>query len=111
MNDSTRIDGDLANVSPNLTALEDARARVRIDGAERDRNTVGYRLGAYRRREGLTEQELADRLGIDLPSLAALSEERQPGTDDQEMGLDQLADLYNADRLLLLEAFERGREG
>ena len=50
----------LANVSADLTALADARARVRIDAAERDTDTVGFVLGRYRAQAGLTERELAD---------------------------------------------------
>jgi len=38
----------LANVSTDLTALADARARVRIDAAERDTDTVGSVLSRYR---------------------------------------------------------------
>ena len=54
---------------------------------------------------------MADWLGIDLATLAELAEEPQPmlvGPDDtmlQEMGLEQLAELYGADRARLLEAF------
>ena len=103
----------LANVSADLTALADARARVRIDAAEHDTDTIGFVLGRYRTHVGLTERELAGCLGIDLPVLADLAEEIQPlviGPDGvaQEMGLDQLAEAYGADRERLLEAFERG---
>jgi hypothetical protein len=102
----------LANVSTALTALADAKARVRIDAAERDTNTVGFVLGQYRAHAGLTEQELTNWLGIDLATLAELAEEPQPmliGPDGailQEMGLDQLAEVYGADRERLLEVFE-----
>jgi hypothetical protein len=99
---------DQSNVSASLTALDDARARVRIDAAEHDHDTVGHLLATYRKREGLTEQALAARLGIGLLSLAGLAEELRPGVDGQDMGLEQLADLYQADGGRLLEAFERG---
>ena len=103
----------LANVSTDLTALTDARARVRIDAAERNPNTVGYMLGRYRTQAGLTERELADRLEIDLPVLADLVEEIRPEkrrllTGYPGIGLDQRAELYGADRVRLLEAFEQG---
>jgi hypothetical protein len=100
-----------ANVSATLTALADAKARVRIDAAERDPDTVGHLLGSYRARAGMTEQELADRLGISLPLLADLAEEPRPGIGCQEISLDQLADLYQADGNRLLEAFERDDSG
>jgi hypothetical protein len=103
----TVYDDDPANVSATLTALDDARAWVRIDTAERNPDTVGHLLAAYRRREDLTEQDLAAHLGISLLSLADLAEELRPGTESQEMGLEQLADLYQADGERLLEAFER----
>jgi hypothetical protein len=104
----------LANVSTNLTTLADAKARVRIDAAERDPDTVGFALGQYRAQAGLTERELADWLGIDLATLAELAEEPQPMLADpnsailQEIGLEQIAELYGADRARLLEAFDRG---
>src|SRR4051812_45557037 len=104
----------LANVSTDLTALADAKARVRIDAAERDLDTVGFVLGRYRAQAGLTERELADWLGIDLATLAELAEEPQPlliGQDGailQEMGLEQIAELYGADRVRLLEVFNQG---
>ena len=101
---------DPTNVSANLTTLDDARARVRIDMAERDADTMGHLLAAYRGRYGLTEQELALQLGISLPTLAGLAEELRPGTEGQDMGLEQLADLYQADGGRLLEAFARGAE-
>jgi len=37
---------DPTNVSANLTTLDDARARVRIDMAERDADTMGRLLAA-----------------------------------------------------------------
>ena len=93
----------LTNVSTDLTALANARARVRIDAAEHDTDTVGFTLGRYRTQAGLTEQELADWLGIDLPVLADLAEEVRPEkrqllTGHPEIGLDQLAELYGAPR-------------
>jgi hypothetical protein len=96
-----------ANVSADLTAVADARARVRLDAAERDADTVGYVLARYRAQAGLTEQELATWLGIDLPVLADLAEEIRPGTDGQDLGFDQLAEVYGADRARLLEVFEQ----
>ena len=111
--DARRAERALANVSTDLTTLADARARVRIDAAERDPDTVGSVLGRYRARGGLTERELAAWLGIDLPVLADLAEELRPmlaGPDGavlQELGLDQLAELYGADRERLYEAFNR----
>jgi transcriptional regulator with XRE-family HTH domain len=101
-------DEDPANGSTTLTALADAKARVRIDAAERDPDTVGHLLAAYRTREGLTEQELAARLGISLLSLAGLAEELRPGVGVKEMGLEALADLYQANHARLLEAFDLG---
>lgn len=104
----------LANVSTDLTALADARARVRIDAAERDTNTVGSVLGRYRAQAGVTERELANWLGIGLPVLAELTEELRPlvvgadGTILQEMGLEQLAELYGVNPARLIEAFEQG---
>ena len=98
----------LANVSTDLTALTDARARVRIDAAERDAATVGCVLAQYRAQASLTEQALADWLGIDLPVLADLAEEIRPPLDGQDLGLDQLAEVYGADRTRLLEAFDQG---
>ena len=103
----TAQDDNAANVSANLTALDDARVRVRIDAAERDSDSVGSVLAAYRVRYGLTEQDLASRLGIGLLSLAGLAEELRPGTEGQDMGLEQIADLYQADGGRLLEAFEQ----
>ena len=114
MDDRHAIPDELANVSTDLTALADARARVRIDAAERDTDTVGYVLGRYRARAGLTERELADWLGIDPTVLADLAEEPRPMAADpdgailQEMGLEQFAEIYGADRARLLEAFNRG---
>jgi hypothetical protein len=113
MNDQHDVADQLVNVSTDLTALADARARVRIDAAERDTDTVGSTLGRYRAQAGLTERELANWLGIGLPVLADLAEELQPmtvspdGTILQEMGLEQLAEVYGADRERLLEVFER----
>jgi hypothetical protein len=104
----------LANVSADLTALPDARVRVRIDAAERDPNTVGAVLAQHRARAGLTERELADWLEVDLATLAELAEEPQPmvtGPDGailQEMGLEQLAEVYGAHRERLFAAFEQG---
>jgi hypothetical protein len=103
----------IANVSTSLSTLANAKARVRIDKAERNADTVGFVLLAYRAQAGLTEQELADWLGISLPVLAALAEEirpeqRLPMPGQQEMGLDQLAELYGADRDRLLEAYREG---
>jgi hypothetical protein len=98
----------LANVSADLTAVADARARVRIDAAERSPDTVGSVLGRYRTQAGLTEQELANRLGINLPVLADLAEEIRPPLAGQDLGLDQLAELYGVDRERLLEAFKQG---
>jgi hypothetical protein len=98
----------LTNVSTDLTALADARARVRIDAAERDPDTVGGVLAQYRAQAGLTEQDLATWLGIDLPVLADLTEEIRPPLDGQDLGLDQLAEVYGADRARLLEVFDRG---
>ena len=105
--------GALTPVSTALTALADAKARVRIDAAERAADTVGYVLGQYRSHAGMTERELADWLGINLAVLADLAEEVRPekrrrltgysGTD-----LDQLAELYGVDPARLLEAFDRG---
>ena len=69
----------LANVSTDLTALADARARVRIDAAEHDTDTVGFVLGRYRARAGLTEQELAD-LARDRPADARRPGGRGPAT-------------------------------
>jgi hypothetical protein len=91
----------------------DARARVRIDAAERDTDTVGFMVGQYRAQTGLTERALADWLGIDLPVLADLAEEIRPEkrrllAGYSEIGLDQLAEMYGADRERLLEAFDRG---
>jgi len=71
-------------------------------------------LERYRTQASLTERELADWLGIDLAVLADLTEEPQPllisqdGAILQEMGLDQLAEVYGTDRTRLLEAFDRG---
>lgn len=98
----------LANLSADLTAIIDARAQVRIDAAERDPNTVGFALGRYRVRAGLTEQELADWLGITLPILADLAIEMQPLVGGQAMGVEQIAEVYGADRERLKEGFERG---
>jgi len=103
----------LANISADLTTLADARARVRIDATEGDTDTVGFVLGQYRTQAGLAERELADWLGINLPVLADLAEEIRPEKRQllagySEIGLDQLADVYGADRERLLEAFERG---
>src|SRR5688572_14278086 len=95
---------DLANVTPHLTALANAKARVRIDAASRDADMVGSVLATHRKQAGLTEQGLADWLGLDLPSLADLAEELRPGISGQEMGLDKLAELYGAVRERLLEA-------
>jgi hypothetical protein len=102
----------LVNVSTDLTALADARARVHIDATEGDTDTVGFVLGQYRTQAGLTERELADWLGIDLPVLAELAEEIRPEkrrllAGYSEIGLDQLAEVYGADRARLLEAFDR----
>ena len=113
MTDQHDIAEPLANVSTDLTALADAKARVRIDAAERDTDTVGYVLGRYRAQAGLTERELAAWLGIDLPVLADLAEEIRPEkrrllAGHAEMGLEQLAELYGADRARLSEAFDRG---
>jgi hypothetical protein len=103
----------LHNVSTDLTALADARARVRIDATEGDTDTVGFVLSQYRTHAGLTERELADWLRIDLPVLADLAEEIRPEkrrllAGYSEIGLDQLAEVYGADRARLLEAFEQG---
>jgi hypothetical protein len=112
MNDQSQPD-DLANVSTDLSTLRDARARVRIDAAARNADTVGSMLHRYRVRAGLTEHELATWLGIDVPILADLAEEIRPEqryalAGHAEMGLDQLAEVYGADRARLLEAFEQG---
>jgi len=96
----------LANVSTHLTALADAKARVQLDATTQDADTVGSVLAAYRSQTDLTWQQLADWLEIDLPSLADLAGELQPGLGGQEMGIDQMAELYGTDRLLLLKAFE-----
>ncbi len=103
----------LANVSADLTALADTRARVRIDAAERLPDTVGSVLGRYRGRAGLTEQELADRLRIDLPVLADLAEEVRPErrrllAGHAEISLDQPAELFVVNPARLLAAFEQG---
>lgn len=87
--------------------------RIRINAAARNPGTVGSILHQYRTQTSLTEQELADWLGVDLPILADLAEEIRPErrpvlTGHEEMGLDQLAELYGADRQRLLEAFEHG---
>ena len=70
-------------------------------------------LGQYRTHAGLTEQELADWLGVTLPVLADLAEEIRPEkrrllTSSSRIGLNQLAELYGADCERLLEAFEQG---
>lgn len=103
-------DDDLANVSSNLTTLANARARVRIDAAATASDTVGSALAAYRTRAGVTVEALADWLGLDLPSLADLAQELRPGIGGQEMGIDQFAELYGADRVRLLEVFDQGDE-
>jgi hypothetical protein len=113
VNDQNDSAEQLTNVSTDLTALADAKARVRIDTTERDTDTVGFVLGQYRSRAGLTERELAAWLGIDLPVLADLAEEIRPEkrrilAGYSEIGLDQLAEVYGADRAQLLEAFDRG---
>jgi hypothetical protein len=106
-------DHQLANLSEDLTSLHNARARVRIGAAEREDDTVGSVLRRYRNQAGLTEQELATWLGIAPPVLADLAEELRPMAVDedgdviQDMGLDQLADMYGADRTRLLEAFSQ----
>jgi hypothetical protein len=112
VNDQNDGAEQLTNVSTNLTALADARARVRIDATERDTDTVGFVLGQYRTQAGLAERELADWLGIDLPALADLAEEIRPEKRQllagySEIGLDQLAEVYGADLARLLEAFEQ----
>ena len=73
-------DDDLANVSTNLTALANARARVQIDAAATDADTVGWVLAAHRAGAGVTVEALADWLGLDLPSLADLAQELRPGS-------------------------------
>jgi len=75
MTDQHDSAGQLANVSTDLTALADARARVRIDTAEHDTDTVGFLLGQYRTQAGLTEGELAG-----LERVVFLSE-RRPAID------------------------------
>jgi hypothetical protein len=102
----------LTNVSTDLTALADAKARVRIDAAEHDTDTVDFVLGLYRAQAGLTEQGLAEWLGVNLPVLADLAEEVRPEkrqllAGHSEMGLAQLAELYGVDRARLLDAFEQ----
>jgi hypothetical protein len=75
---------------------------------------MGSVLGRYRARTGLCLDELAERLGIDLPALAALSHEARPkiiGIDRvfrPEHGLAQLADAYRIDCSRLVEAFNLG---
>jgi len=103
---SNQVPDDLANVTTNLTSLANAKARVRIDATSGDADTLGSVLAIYRKQAGLNEQGLADWLGLDLPSIADLAEELRPGVGGQEMGLDQLAELYGADRARLLEVFE-----
>jgi len=103
----------LANVSTNLTALADARARVRIDATERDTDTVGFVLGQYRTQAGLAERELADWLGIEPDDLVRLAVDRRPAAARADLTYDRaqiraLAIAYGAHPDRLLVTFEQG---
>jgi hypothetical protein len=90
------------------------QALARIYASEQVDGMVGSVLGRYRARTGLCPDELAERLGIDLPALAALSHEARPkivGIDRvfrPEHGLARLADAYRIECRLLVEAFNLG---
>ncbi len=94
-----------------MTGTADFQALARIYASEQVDGMVGSILGRYRAHTGQFPNELAERLGIDLPALAALSHEARPriiGIDRvfrPEHGLAQLADAYRIECHLLVDAF------
>jgi hypothetical protein len=97
-----------------MTGMAGLQALARVYASEQVDGMVGSVLGRYRAHTGLSPDQLAAWLGIDLPALASLSHESRPriiGIDRvvrAEHGLAQLADAYRIDRRRLVETFNVG---
>lgn len=65
------------------------------------------RMGDLRVRAGLTQIQAAEQLGISPTSLGEIEKGMKPVNEDR---VQAIVDLYGADKSLVLEAWERGRE-